>query len=212
MEIASKVEEKPKPVPVIPKKQKLNKADFMFKSQKDQLLVKMPGDINGIDFMIKDLENCTVVLLDHTAQVTVDRCKNTKFYVGPIKSSVFFRDCSDCEITVCCSQFRCRDLVNSKVNVYTPNDPIVESSSGLTFAPFNLKYPLLKEHAEAADLLGTFIDDDGVLQTKVNKWKRIFDFTKNDDGQLNFSLLKPEEFGVILGKDLVGEREFGESG
>ena len=39
----------------------------MFKSQKDQMLVKMPGDINGIDFMIKDLENCTVMLLDHTA-------------------------------------------------------------------------------------------------------------------------------------------------
>jgi hypothetical protein len=30
-------------------------------------LVKRPGDINGIDFMIKDLEGCTVVLLDHTA-------------------------------------------------------------------------------------------------------------------------------------------------
>ena len=39
----------------------------MFKAQKDQLLVKMPGDINGIDFKIVDLENCTVVILDHTA-------------------------------------------------------------------------------------------------------------------------------------------------
>jgi len=63
----------------------------------------VPGDINGIDFMIKDLDNCIVFLLDHTAQVTVDRCKNTKFYIGPIKASVFFRNCEDCEITVCCS-------------------------------------------------------------------------------------------------------------
>ena len=198
--------------PVVPKKKKLNKADFMFKQQSDQLLVKMPGDINGIDFMIKDLDNCTVVLLDHTAQVTVDRCKNTRFFVGPIKASIFFRDCSDCDITVCCSQFRCRDLKNSRVNVFTPNDPIVESSSSLVFGPFNMKYPLLKHHADKADLLGSFTDDDGVVQQKVNKWKRIFDFTKNDDGELNFSLLKPAEFKVVDAKDLIGDRQLEETG
>ena len=49
------------------------------------------------------------------------------------------------------------------VNVYTPNDPIVESSSGLTFAPYNFKYPLLHEHSLAADLVGEFTDDDGKI-------------------------------------------------
>lgn len=53
----------------ITKKQKLNKADFMFKDKKGEVLVKKSGDINGIDFMIKDLEDCTVILLDHTAQI-----------------------------------------------------------------------------------------------------------------------------------------------
>ena len=43
------VEEKKEPA-APPKKKKLNKADFMFKSLQDQMLVKMPGDINGIDF------------------------------------------------------------------------------------------------------------------------------------------------------------------
>ena len=49
------------------KKKKLNKADFMFKDKKGEVLVKKPGEINGIEFMIKDLENCTVIILDHTA-------------------------------------------------------------------------------------------------------------------------------------------------
>jgi hypothetical protein len=39
----------------------------MFKSLKNEILIKKPGDINGIDFMIKDLEGCTVLLLDFTA-------------------------------------------------------------------------------------------------------------------------------------------------
>ena len=157
----------------------------------------MPGDINGIDFMIKDLENCTVMLLDHTAQITVDRCKNTKFYIGPIKASIFFRDCSDCEITVSCSQFRCRDLTNSKLWLYTPNDPIVESSSDLIFAPYNFKYPLLRQHVDKAELIGEFTDDDGVVQKKVNKWSQIYDFTKREDDALNFKLLDPSEFKII---------------
>ena len=100
-----KTEEPVKPVikPVATNKPKLNKADFMFKKLDGETLVKMPGAINGIDFMIKDLNDCTVMLLDHTAQIMVDRCKNTKFYIGPIKSSIFFRDCENCEITVSCT-------------------------------------------------------------------------------------------------------------
>jgi len=63
----------------------------------------MPGDINGIEFMIKDLSYCNVILLDHIASLTIDRCNNTKFYIGPIKSSIFVRDCQNCDVTVSCS-------------------------------------------------------------------------------------------------------------
>jgi protein XRP2 len=63
----------------------------------------MPGEVNGLDFKIKDLDGCTVIILDHTAQITVDRCKNTKFFFGPIKASIFLRDCENCEVTVSCS-------------------------------------------------------------------------------------------------------------
>ena len=87
----------------------------------------------------------------------VDKCYNTTFFIGPIKGSIFFRDCENCKITVACSQFRCRDLNKSTVYLFAANDPIIESSSDLTFAPFNLAYPLLDEHAKAANLkTGTF--------------------------------------------------------
>lgn len=50
-------------------KKKLNKADFIFKNISNQTLVKLPGQINGIDFYIAELENCEVFLFDHMAQV-----------------------------------------------------------------------------------------------------------------------------------------------
>ena len=89
-----------------------------------------------------------------------------------MKSSIFVRDCSNCEITVACSQFRCRTLTKSSIWLYTPNDPIVESSSSLTFGPFNMKYPQLEAHsgASGANVIGTFKDDEGQILDKVNKW------------------------------------------
>ena len=77
-------------------------------------------------------------------------------------------------------------MTNTKVFVYTPNDPIVESSSNITFAPFNMRYPFLKEHSDAANITGDFVDDDGKTVTKTNHWNQIFDFTKRDDGKLNY--------------------------
>ena len=50
--------------------------------------------------------------------------------------------------------------------LYTSNDPVIEASRGLTFAPFNIGYPGLRQHAEAAELSGT-----------ENKWELVFDFS-----------------------------------
>ena len=41
-------------------------------------------------------------------------------------------------------------LHSSTVFLYVANDPIIESSSNLTFAPYNVAYPLLDEHVKAA--------------------------------------------------------------
>lgn len=69
-----------------------------------------------------------------------------------------------------CSQFRCRELTKSKIYLYTPNDPIVEASSNLTFAPWNFKYPFLKAHSaeNTGNLVGKFTDDNGDVFDKRN--------------------------------------------
>ena len=87
-------------------------------------------------------------------------------------------------------------MVDSTVYVYSPNEPIIESSSNLVFAPFNLKYPWLKEHSDKADVVGSFTDDDGVVQQKVNRWNQIHDFTKRKDGKLNYKIMPTEHFSI----------------
>ena len=48
-------------------KKKLNRADYMFTNRTGEELIKVPGNINGLDFVIRDLTDCQVFLLDTTA-------------------------------------------------------------------------------------------------------------------------------------------------
>ena len=57
-------------------------------------------------------------------------------------------------------------VISSTVYLYCSNDPVIEASRGLRFAPFNVGYPGLRQHAEAAE-----------LSTVENKWELVFDFS-----------------------------------
>ncbi len=69
-------------------------------------------------FNITNVNNCTVMLLDHSNQIQIDKVKNSKVFVGPCCESVFIRDCRDCVFTVACKQLRTRDCVNCVFNLY----------------------------------------------------------------------------------------------
>ena len=63
----------------------------------------------------------------------------------------------------------------------------------------------MKQHVDKADLIGEFKDDDGVVQKKVNKWNQIYDFTKKEDGSLNFKTIGPSEFKIIDYKSIKSD-------
>lgn len=106
-----------------PAKKKVNRKDYMFNQLNGETVRKTPGQIDGLGFAIRYLENCHASLFDWSSQVSphsanlscclqvmVDQVKNSTLVVGPCSGSVFFRDCENCTIYVACQQFRCRDL------------------------------------------------------------------------------------------------------
>ena len=48
----------------------MNRADYMFADKTGEELVKRPGQVNGLDFQIRNLTDCKVYLMDTTAQVS----------------------------------------------------------------------------------------------------------------------------------------------
>ena len=62
----------------MPPKKKVNRADYMFTQKTGETLTKIAPQIDGSIFQIRFLEDCTVNILDHSAQVS------TKFAFNPV--------------------------------------------------------------------------------------------------------------------------------
>lgn len=158
--------------------------DYMLTGLKDATVGRLPGKLNGQQFVIQECENCNIFVFDHSATITIDDCINCRIVLGPVKGSVFFRDCKDIKCVVACQQFRTRDCKKMDVFLCCATQPIIESSTGMKFGCFQYYYPELAFHFK-----------DAGLSIFNNNWSNIHDFTPVSE-QNNWSLL-PEASSVL---------------
>ncbi|XP_062412730.1 protein XRP2 [Sardina pilchardus] len=166
------------------KRPKVDPKDFMLTGLKDATVGRLPGKLNGQQFVIQECENCNIYVFDHSATITIDDCVNCRIMLGPVKGSVFFRDCKDIKCVVACQQFRTRDCKKMDVFLCCATQPIIESSTGMKFSCYQYYYPDLAFHFK-----------DAGLSIFNNNWSNIHDFTPVS-GETNWSLLS-EDVAVL---------------
>lgn len=162
------------------KRAKLDPKDYSISNVTGETVGKLPGEINGQQFIIQNCQGCNIFILDHTDSVTIDDCINCRIVLGPCGGSVFFRDCKDCKVVVACQQFRTRDCKKMDFFLCCATQPIIESSSGMKFACYQYFYPELEGQFDAAR-----------LSIFNNNWSKLYDFTPAA-GETTWSLL-PED-------------------
>lgn len=118
----------------------INLQDYTLENKKGETIVKLPDSINGNQYIIQNLEDCFVYIFDHTAIVTVDDCKNCRFFIGPCKGSIFIRNCNDCNFAIICQQFRTRDCKRITTFLSCATQPIIEASTSMRFACLSVNY------------------------------------------------------------------------
>lgn len=165
------------------KRPKLDISQYMFDGLKDQTVGKLPGAINGQQFIIQNCQNCNIYVYDYCSTVTVDDCVDCNIFIGPIKTSIFIRDCTGCKFVLACQQFRLRDCQKLDAFLCCATQPIIEASSGVRLACFCYFYP---------ELEGQFKDSG--LSVFNNNWSNIHDFTQ-DPTEKHYTLL-PEDAKV----------------
>lgn len=176
----------PKPQYSWDTREKTDPAKYIISGVEGGVVGRTPGEIAGQQFLIQNCKNCTILLFDHSATVTIDDCVDCVIYVGPCKGSVFVRDSTGCWCVVASQQFRVRGCHHCKVQLICPTQPIIESSSDLAFGCFQCSYPELREQFKSAE-----------LSLYCNQWSQIHDFTTGTEGS-NWSLLALETTASVI--------------
>ncbi len=162
-------------------RKKIDPKDFMLENRNSEVIVKLPGSVDGMQFIIQNLANCTVFLFDHIAQISIDDCTNCKFFIGPSKGSVFIRDCSDCSFAIICQQYRTRDCKRITTFLSCATQPIIESSVNMKFGCISVNYNTLSDQLKAAN-----------ISPFINNWNSVHDFTPVP-GETNYTCVRNEQ-------------------
>lgn len=67
------------------KKLFLNPNNFIIENLEGQEELRIPGSINGQQFIIQNCKDSTIYILDYLNAVTIDDCINCKIILGPIQ-------------------------------------------------------------------------------------------------------------------------------
>lgn len=65
------------------KKDKINPADFTLEGLNGQEAGRVPGTINGQQFIIQNCNSSQIYLLDHINTITIDDCSDCTIFIGP---------------------------------------------------------------------------------------------------------------------------------
>ncbi|XP_039250874.1 protein XRP2-like [Styela clava] len=182
------------------KRTQIKVEDFALDGLQDKTVVRLPGSIDGQQFIIQNCTNCKIFLLDYTATVTIDKCIDCQIVLGPIKGSLFFRNCKNCKCLCACQQFRTRDCSRMDIFLFCMTQPIIEASNRMKFGCYQLSHAgLEKQFADAG------------LEIMNNTWNSIYDFTPNPEEGANWSLI-PEETNIDQLLTFTTERMENEDG
>lgn len=127
--------------------------------------------IDSIKCQQYNIDNCNqseYFIFDVTANVYIDDTNDCKIYIAPCESTIFVRNCKNLIIVAATKQFRTYECHNCIFSLLCKSQPVIESSTELTFVPFEIDY-----YTEFNKQMNTV-----KLDVWNNHWSEIHNFTK----------------------------------
>jgi len=135
--------------PVVEKKINPN---AIIENVSNSTIIRSISEINGDAIKIEKCKNSTIIIMDYSAQVNINECTNCTFFIAPCRGSIYLNKCEKIKIISASSQFRCRDLSDSKISIYSTSKPAIERVKNLQLSCFCFMYTELPEMFSKADL------------------------------------------------------------
>lgn len=136
-----------------------------FSNVDNQVLVKQAEEIQQRDVLLSHLTNCKVRLYGCPSTLHIKNVRSCEILCGPVSSSVFVDQCTDCTLVFPCQQLRTHNTTATRVYLHVTSRAIIEDCHGLSFAPFTWTYPGIRDHFKVAG-----------LSPDRNNWREVDDF------------------------------------
>lgn len=128
---------------------------------------------------MKNLEECSVFILDYTSEVEVTNCSNCQIFIGPVDGPAIFDGCTNCQVAVACQQFQAKNCDRIEYGLYCATQPSLNGCTGITIGCWAGAYPGLTSHFMAAN-----------LDPKANNWIKVYDASAEEGAPANFQLVE----------------------
>ncbi|CAK6446983.1 unnamed protein product [Pipistrellus nathusii] len=155
-----------------------------FSNLKSQVLEKRAEELHQRDVLLTELSNCTIKLYGNPNTLRLSKARGCTLLCGPVSTSVFLDDCSECVLAVACQQLRVHTTKDTRIFLQVTCRAIVEDCHGIQFAPYTWSYPGIDRDFESSG-----------LDRSKNNWDDVDDFNwlARDMASPNWNVLPEEE-------------------
>lgn len=121
-------------------KQVVDKEKFKVADKNGQDSAVYRNDVDNLPMTIEDCQNTIVLLFGVAKTIIIDNCDNL-LVVAFSSDSTYIRNSTNIEIVLATGQFRCRDCRNLKLFLHCKTQPVIESSTKVSFSPLVIDFP-----------------------------------------------------------------------
>ncbi|GAV88549.1 TBCC domain-containing protein [Cephalotus follicularis] len=136
-----------------------------FRDRENQLLVENLAGLDTREFTLSNLDSCEVRLIGTCSAVFVNKLRNCRVYVGPVKGSILIDEVEECVFVMASHQIRIHRAKRSDFYLRVRSRPIIEDIGDVRFAPYCLEYQGIEEDLKKAS-----------LEEETGNWCNVDDF------------------------------------
>ncbi|XP_051006723.1 TBCC domain-containing protein 1 isoform X2 [Acomys russatus] len=153
-----------------------------------QTLAKSSDTLVGAHVRVHRCNKSFIYLLSPLRSVTIEKCRNSTFVLGPVETALHLHDCENLKVIAVCHRLSISSTTGCTFHVMTPSRPLILSGNQrVTFAPYHTYYPTLEDHMARAG-----------LATVPNLWDNPMVVCRESSDTRVFQLLPPCEFYVFI--------------
>ncbi|KAL9845285.1 TBCC domain-containing protein 1 [Geothlypis trichas] len=153
-----------------------------------QTLAKSSDTLVGAHVRIYRCNESFIYLLSPLRSVTIEKCRNSTFVLGPVEISVHVQSCDNVKVIVVCHRLSLSSTKGCTFHILTPTQPLILSGNQeVTFAPFHTHYPMLEDHMAQVG-----------LATLPNYWDSPMLVCRDSGDTSVFRLLPPSDFYTFV--------------